>query len=75
MLDFVRLLDLDAHADRIHARLYQHAFVLVSGYGEGVQENLGGFRSFDFRNVVTFRGLAGEVAEGYRGGQGGANAF
>lgn len=36
MLDLVRLLDLDAHADGIHTRLYQYAFVLVPGYGERV---------------------------------------
>jgi len=36
MFDFICLLDLDAHTDRIHTGLYQHAFVLVPRYSERV---------------------------------------
>jgi len=75
MFDFIRLLDLNADTDRIYTWFYQHAFVLVPRYSERVQKNLGGFGSFDFRNVMTLCSLTGEVAKGDCGGQGGANAF
>ena len=38
-LDLIRLLDLDAEPDGVHGWLDEHAFVLVTGDGEGVEEH------------------------------------
>ena len=64
---FVRLLDLYADPHAVDAGLDQDPLVLVSRYGQGVQEHFGGAGSFDFGDVVPFRGLRCEVGEGEGG--------
>lgn len=38
-LDFVRLLDFDADSYRVHGRLDEHAFVLISRDGKGIKQD------------------------------------
>lgn len=61
MLDLVRLLYSDAHADTVHTRLDKHLLVLVSRNSQGVQQQFGRAASLDFRYVMSFRRLRGEV--------------
>jgi hypothetical protein len=61
MLNLIRLLDLNADAHAVYARLDKHSLVLISSDRQGVQKDFGGGLRFDFRDVVPFGGLGCEV--------------
>jgi hypothetical protein len=63
VFDLVCLLDLNAYAHAVDARLNQDSFILIARYGEGVQNHFRRRRGFDLGNVVSFGGLRGEVGE------------
>lgn len=61
MLDFICLLYPDAHTDTVHTGFDEDFLVLVARNGQGVQQKFGGAGSLDFRYVMSFRGLRGEI--------------
>lgn len=63
MLDLIGLLNLDGYPHGVDARLDQNTFVLVTGDGEGGQEDLGGGLGLNLGDIVTFGGLGSEVGE------------
>ena len=71
-LNLVRLLDLDADADRVDARLDQDPLVLVACDRQGRQENLGRGLGFDLGDIVSLGGLRRKVGEGECCGEGAA---
>ena len=54
MLYLVCLLDLYADAHTVDARFDKHPLVLVSRYSKWVKKHLGGARSLDLGNIVSF---------------------
>lgn len=68
VFNLICLLDLDTNAHTVDAGLNQDPLVLVSRYGEGVQQNFGGGLGFDFRDIVSFGGLRCEIREAEGGG-------
>lgn len=69
VLNLVGLLDLDADADRVDARLDQDSLVLVAGNGQGREQHLGGGLGLDLGDIVALSGLGGEVGERQGGNQ------
>lgn len=63
MLDFVRLLDLDAYPHAVDARLDEHPLVLVASNGQRREEDFRGCPGLDLRDIVTLSALRGEVGE------------
>ena len=61
MLDFIRLLYSDAHTDTVHTWFYEDFLVLVTRNRQWVEKEFGGSGSLDFRYVMSFGGLRGEV--------------
>src|SRR5437762_12376626 len=74
ILNFIRLLDTDADADRVDGGFDQDPLVLVARDREWVQEEFRGAGGFNLGDVVTFDGLRGEVAEGEGRSEGSADA-
>lgn len=70
MLNLIRLLDLDADADGVDARLDEDPFVLVPGHRERVQQHLRRLPGLDLGHIMAFGRLRGEVAQRDCGGQG-----
>ena len=66
VLNLVRLLDLDGHADGVYAGLDEDPLVLVSGDRQGRQEDLGGRLGLDLGHVVPLGCLRGKVGERQR---------
>lgn len=60
-LDLVGLLDADADADAVHARLDEHALILVPRHRQRVQQYLRRRLRLDLRHVVPLRRLRCEV--------------
>jgi hypothetical protein len=54
MLNLVRLLDLNAYAHTVDARLDQDSLVLITGHGQGVQKDFGGCLRLDLGDIVSF---------------------
>jgi hypothetical protein len=75
MFNFVCLLDSDAHANTVHAGLNQNLFILIPRNCEGVEEEFRGALGFDFRNIMPFGGLRGEVRDRKSSGKRGPNAL
>ncbi len=75
LLNIIRLLNLDANPYTVDARLDQDPLILISCDNERIQQDFGGRLSFDFGDIVSFRGLRGEVGEAEGGGEGGAHAL
>lgn len=75
ILNIICLFYLDANPHTIHRRLYEHLFILVSGYVEGVEEDFGRACGFDFGNIVALGGLGGKIGEGKGGCQGRADTL
>lgn len=69
VLDLVGLLDLDADAHRVDARLDEDPLVLVAGYRQGRQEHFGRRLGLDLGDIVSLGRLGGEVGERQRGRQ------
>lgn len=69
VLNLIGLLDLDADADGVDARLDQDSLVLVTGNGQGREQHLGRGLSFDLGDIVTLGGLGGKVGERQGGNQ------
>lgn len=69
VLNLVGLLDLDADADRVDARLDQDSLVFVAGNGQGREQHLGGGLSFDLGDIVALGSLGGKVGERQGGNQ------
>lgn len=65
----VRLLDLYADAHAVDARLDEHPLILVSRYRQRVQEHFRGACCLDFRNIMPFGRLRGEIRQGEGGRQ------
>lgn len=63
MLDLVCLLDLDGYADTIDAGLDEYPLVLVTGNGQGRQENFRGGLRLNLGDIVSFGGLGCEVGQ------------
>ena len=74
VLDLVGLLDADADAGAVDARLDQHALALIARHVQRVQGQLRGRPRLDLGHVVPLRRLGGEVGERERGGERGAHA-
>lgn len=62
MLNLIRLLDLDADADRVDARLDEHSFILVPGHCQRVQQHLRRLPGLDLGHVMAFGRLGSKVA-------------
>lgn len=75
MFNFICLLDPDAHTNTVHAGLNQDLFVLIPRNCEGVKEKFWGALSLDFRNIMPFGGLRGEVRDRKSGRKRGPNAL
>ena len=75
ILNLVSLLNPDAHAHRVHARLDKHALVLVSRHRHGRQHDLGRAPRLNLGDIVPFGDLRGEVGEAEGGGEGAAHAL
>lgn len=75
MLNLIRLLDLDADADGVDARLDEHPFVLVPGYRQRVQQHLRRLPGLDLGHIMAFGRLRGEVAQRDCGSQGRPHAL
>ena len=75
MFDLIRLLDLDAYPHAVDTWFDVHPLILVSRYGERVEDDFWGARGFDFRDIVSFRGLGSEVGQGERGRERRAHAL
>lgn len=73
--DLVGLLDLDADADRVDARLDEHPLVLVTRNHEGREDDLGGGLGLDLGDVVALGGLGGKVGQGQGGSQAASHAL
>lgn len=67
VLNFVGLLDLDAYPHAVDTGLNVHSLVLVSRHGERVQDDFRGAGGLDLGDIVSLRGLRGEVGQGERG--------
>ena len=72
-LNLVCLLNPDADSYAVHARLDEHALLSIAADSERVEEQFGAGSSLDFRDIVAFGGLGGEVGEGEGGCEGGAD--
>ena len=66
MLNLVGLLDLDGHADGVYTGFDEDPLVLVSGNGQGRQENLRGRLGFNLGHVVSLGCLGGEIGQRQR---------
>lgn len=75
MFNLVCLLDLDAYPHTVDAGLDQDSLVLVTRHGEWVQDDFRRGCGLDFRHIVSFRGLRGEVGERDGGCEGRAHAL
>ena len=64
VLDLISLLDLDADAHGIDARLDQDFLIVIPRHGQWVEQNLWRARGLDFRHIVPLGSLRGEVGEG-----------
>lgn len=75
MFNFICLLNSDAHAHTVYAGLNQDLFILISRNCEGVEEQFRRALSLDFRDIMPFGGLRGEVRDRKSSGKRGANAL
>lgn len=75
VLNLVGLLDLDADAHRVDARLDEDPLVLVAGHRQGRQEDLGRCLGLDLGDIVPLGRLGGKVGERQRGRQAAPNAL
>ena len=73
--NLVGLLDLDADADRVDARLDQDSLVLVTRNHKGGEDDLGGGLGFDLGDVMAFGGLGSKVGQGQGGSQAASHAL
>lgn len=74
VLDLVRLLYPYAHAHAVDRGLDEHALFLVSGHGQGVEDELGRGSRFDLGDIMSFGCLRGKVGQREGGGEGAADA-
>ena len=63
LLDFVGLLDFDADADAVDARLDEDTLILVARNGQRGQEDLGRCASLNLGDIVSLSSLGSEVGE------------
>lgn len=75
ILNFVGLLDLDADADGVDARLNQNALVLITRNVEGREQDLGRSLGLNLRDIVSLCCLRSEVGERQGCGQAAAHAL
>lgn len=75
MLDFVCLLNSDAHANTVYTGFDQDFLVFIARNGEGVQEEFRGTGGLDLGDIVSFGGLRSEVRDRKSGGKGRPNAL
>ena len=66
MLNFIRLLDLDAYAHAVDAWLDKDPLILVSRNGERIQKNFRRCLRFNLRNIVPFGRLGCEIGQAER---------
>ena len=75
MLNLIGLLDLDADAHGVDARLDQDALVFVARNRQWGQEDLRRCLGFDLGDIVPLGGLRGEVGQRQRSCQGASDAL
>lgn len=75
VLNFICLLNSDADAHTVYAGLNQDLFILIPRNCEGVEEQFWGALSLDFRDIMPFGGLRGEVRDCKSSGKRGPNAL
>lgn len=75
MFDLIRLLNSDTDSHGIDTWLNQDFLRLISCNSQAVQENFWRGAGLDFRDIMSFRGLRGEVGDGQGCSERGADAL